>query len=100
MSATKKKAPAKAPDADDPTVDQFLVALQKTFSRVSRDSAEIPEGDARALIMGPVEFEVSVPCALDGDRLMLMSTGGTALRLKGTISPDLGVELDEESANG
>lgn len=82
-----------------PSVDQLLIALQKTFSRVSRDSAGLAKDDARALIAGPVEFELMLGCELTGDRLQVCE-GGMPLRLKGRVLPDLGIEVAGEPGDG
>ena len=99
-----KKTSSKAEPARpaEPTVDQFLLALQKTLSRVSRASANVPAGQARSLIVGSVSFDVTLRCSLNvkEDRLMLMSEGGDPLKLAGQISADVGVKLDKEAEDG
>jgi hypothetical protein len=49
---------------DAPTLDEVLIALQKSFSRVSKQTArstsDSPE-KARALIVGEVNFEITIP---------------------------------------
>ena len=85
-----------------PSVDEFLLALQKTLSRVSRDSAQVPTGQARSLIVGSVAFEVTLRCSLDvrQDRLLLTDEGGESLKLAGQIAADVGVKLDKEVDDG
>ena len=83
-------------EGDEPTVDRMLIALQKTLSRVSRDSASVPEGQARALITGSVQFELEVKCSLiEGEKLLLDEERGRPLKLSGQIAADIGVELTE-----
>ena len=59
MVSPKKKAsrPNAGGDGGELTVDRFLIALQKTLSRVSRDSSAVPEEQARSLIVGNVRFQ-------------------------------------------
>lgn len=98
MSDEVRDAPPAA--GPQPSVDQLLIALQKTFSRVSRDSAGLAKDDARALIAGPVEFELMLGCSLTGDRLHVCEGGGMPLRLKGRVLPDLGIEVANEADDG
>lgn len=86
---------------DQPTVDRMLIALQKTLSRVSRDSAKVPEGQARAIITGNVSFELEVKCSLtSGEKLLLDEERGRPLKLTGQIAADVGVQLVEEGEDG
>lgn len=74
------------------TVDDVLVALQKTFSRVSARSASVGAGAARALVTGNVQFDISIPVAFDGDsQLIVAPAGGQPLRLNGQIATDVRV---------
>lgn len=88
--------PSAAPPApEQPTVDRFLIAVQKSLSRVSRDTGrhqrQRPDG-AHAIITGNVEFEVTLECALaEDERLVLVDSGGRPLRLKGNVSVDVGI---------
>lgn len=85
-----------AAGAVDPTLDRFLIALQKTLSRVSRDSAHVPADQARALIVGNVTFDVDLRCDLrDDGKLALESEGAVGLRLSGKIATDLGIAPEE-----
>lgn len=85
-----------ADSADAATLERFLLALQKTLSRVSRDSAAVPAGQARALISGPVAFDAELRCELDGeDRLGVSREGAVLLRLSGRVATDVGVRLLE-----
>lgn len=86
--------PVETTNAAPATLDGLLLALQKTLSRVSRDSASVPADQARALIVGPVSFDLSVRCRFaQPDELVLDSQDGWPLRLSGQISPDVGVSV-------
>ncbi|MEO0796253.1 MAG: hypothetical protein AAFX93_13880 [Verrucomicrobiota bacterium] len=79
-----------------PSVDTFLVALQKSLSRVSRDSADVGPNQARALIAGSVAFDVSLRCNLEplSEKLYLTeSNEGYSLKLVGSINTDLDIEV-------
>jgi len=83
-----------------PTVDAFLVALQKTLSRVSRDSANVPAEQARSLIVGNVAFDVALKCELVPESLHLTlrtDGGGFPLNLSGQIATDVAMEIPEDS---
>jgi hypothetical protein len=84
--------------ADDQSLDKqrpdnelgnVLVSLQKAFSRVSRDSASVPAHKARALVVGKVNFEMSVKCHSADDSLLVADDGGITLRLAGTLEVDV-----------
>lgn len=78
-------------------LEHTIIALQKTFSRVSYMSAGVAEGDARALITGPVKFEVRLNVDLEDDHLALAHSGGIELFLSGTITPDVQEVASEET---
>lgn len=94
-------------------LEDVLVALQKTFSRVSASSREVPEENARALVTGVVEFEISSSFELgpdpslytkgagrgdfSSDHLIQSANGSITLSLKGQIATDLRVGPDEEA---
>jgi len=98
---SKNQPEPKVLTPEDKTVDRMLIALQKTLSRVSRDSADVPEDQARALIVGSVSFELHVQCELGvGEKLMLSEDKGNPLTLTGQITSDVGVRLDKEADDG
>jgi hypothetical protein len=70
-------------------LENVLIALQKTFSRVSASSSNMPPENARSLIMGNVNFEMAVPLDAGADRLYYSPTGKVSLRLTGTIQQDV-----------
>jgi hypothetical protein len=79
-----------ADDARPPNeLGNVLVSLQKSFSRVSRDSAGVPAHQARALVVGKVAFEMSFKCETSDGALLVTDSGGIALRLTGTIDVDI-----------
>jgi len=93
----KTKAKKNSPGKSD-TVDRILLALQKSLSRVNRDSATVPHDQARSLITGDVDFRLSCRCDLkSGDKLVLNAAGEITLDLSGHINIDLGtIRLDED----
>ena len=98
-----KKRPARAAKKAEfvPTVDRLLVALQKTLSRVSRDSASVPEGKARSLIVGNVDFSVDLQCELEeGEQLRMDPEGSVYLQLSGRLATDHDVQAVGEDSNG
>ena len=85
-------------ESSERTVDDFLIALQKTLSRVSRESAKVPSEQARSLITGNVAFDVDLKCSLGaGQKLMLNDETGAPLRLSGQLSSDIGIEFLEDA---
>lgn len=94
---TKASSSPKGQAEDTPlTLEAVLIALQKTFSRVSAQSAEVPEEQARALVTGPVQFSFSLKLDPQGDSLHLSPRGNIEMNLSGTIDTDVRI-TDEES---
>jgi len=90
------------PDNSDnaETLDMLLLALQKTLSRVSRDSSNINPGAARSLIAGNVAFTLSCRCDYaEGDHILLKENGGVEMSLSGKINTDISVENVTEKDN-
>lgn len=82
-----------APPNTPNSLEQLLVALQKSLSRVSRNSADVPKDQPRSLIVGNVAFHLRTRCAQEGDnRLLVGSEGEIDLELSGTITTDLDAE--------
>lgn len=74
-------------------VHEVLLALQKSLSRVSRDSADKKRGDAYALITGDVNFSFTLKCDLEEDHnLVLQKEGAIELHLDGSIVTDIDVQ--------
>lgn len=93
----KSKPKGKPEKADkDITLDDVLLALQKSFSRVSHGSRDVPPESARALIVGNVNFELSIHLKPEIDRLIHQNDGGIQLKLNGVIQQDIRTVLDEK----
>lgn len=71
-------------------LEDILVALQKTFSRVSTISSAVPEEQARALLIGRVHFDLALRADVSGsDRLVQSSNGALEIKLAGEIDTDI-----------
>lgn len=82
---------------DNPTLDDLLIALQKSISRVNRRSVDVPEGDARAIITGNLRFSLALRLSHgDEDKLYLDDQGGVECSINGAIDPDIGAVILEE----
>ena len=88
--------PAKEPEPAAPNLDDALVALQKTFSRVSARSAGLPRTNALALIAGEVAFDLKLRVNLVKDTLCLDPSGALKLNLNGTIDTDIRIQDEDE----
>jgi hypothetical protein len=92
-AAAKPEIAEAAPKPEDTgeaqSLDNVLIALQKTFSRVSASSSELPPENARSLILGNVNFEMAVPLEAGQDKLFYSPTGKVNLKLTGTIQQDV-----------
>ncbi len=94
--ATKK---AKAKAAKEPGVEDVVIALQKAFSRVSRETAKVPEQNARAMVTGKVRFNIALAADYEKERLVQRDDGSLNIMLDGEITTDIDVvEADEKSA--
>ncbi len=71
------------------SLDDVIINLQKTFSRISEKSATVPEHRARALVTGIVNFEISTRINSEDDKLVISKTGDIQLSLKGTLETDI-----------
>ena len=87
----KEKKTSKPPTA----LEDVINSLQKSFSRVSRDSAKVAETDALALIVGQVEFDIQIKLSPNSDRLLVDDNGVINLGLKGVIDTDVREESSE-----
>jgi len=101
--ASEQQAQQTAPRAEAPFLEEVLVALQKSFSRVNNQSAEVPEHQARALMVGDVDFQLSLNVDpyrdaehATADRLLVKSGGGISLTLSGRIDTDIRVAGDQD----
>jgi hypothetical protein len=87
-----KESQSKKPH--QPSLDDVLVALQKSFSRVSSRTADVGPEEARAMISGQVAFAISLKVRYEGDYLLPDDKGSLDLNLSGTLETD--IRTDEE----
>ncbi len=83
----------------NPALEDVINALQKSFSRVSSESAKVSESEALALIVGQVEFDIQIKLTPNLDRLLVDTNGVINLGLKGVIDTDIREESNSEKAN-
>jgi hypothetical protein len=77
-------------------LDEVIIALQKAFSRVSDKSSAVP--DSRALVMGPVSFQMKLRVEAEApDQLVHSKTGSIELNLDGKIEPDIRIQEEDPS---
>jgi len=77
MIMTEKKRKKKVPHPPkEVTLDDLLINIQKSLSRVSNRSSEIPEDQARALIYGDVDFSIELQVEGDDDKVIVNKEGG------------------------
>lgn len=88
---------------DNPRIklDEALVALQKSFSRLSRTTGKAQDNnkeqdEAMALIVGNVEFEIELNTEFDAEHIYIDDSGTVQLRLKGEIATDIRIDKDKE----
>ena len=86
---TSEKRPSEKDKNGKLRLDEAIVALQKSFSRVSAKSAEISQEKARAMVTGQVTFEMSLKVQPEKDYLYIDSNGTVDLRLSGMIDTDI-----------
>jgi hypothetical protein len=91
------KKPTKMESKGKITLDEVIVALQKSFSRVSTASAELPAENARAMVTGLVNFDISLKVEAEKDYLRLDADGAIDLRLSGKIDTDIRIEEDTDT---
>ncbi|NQT03345.1 MAG: hypothetical protein HQ580_15060 [Planctomycetes bacterium] len=82
----------------NPALEDVINALQKSFSRVSSDSAKVSDSEALALIVGKVEFDIQIKLTPNSDRLLVDTNGVINLGLKGVIDTDIREESNSEKA--
>jgi|GEM_PF-2940492 len=79
-------------------LEDVLISLQKSFSRVSQVSRDVPSECSRALIFGNVNFELTIRLEPKNDFLVHRTDGDIQLKLNGVILQDIQeVPLNEES---
>jgi hypothetical protein len=80
---------------DAPSLERVVLALQKTFSRVSAQTARVEERRARAMVTGTVAFSMRLGVAMDDDDRLLATPGGPiSMELNGTLDTDVRVRED------
>ncbi|NJM55609.1 MAG: hypothetical protein HC841_06575 [Verrucomicrobiae bacterium] len=92
MAKKSKKA-----DKKELALEDVLLALQKSFSRVSNESGKVAAQNARALITGPVNFELNIRLAPRKQYLAHKADGDLQLKLVGTLHPDIRVTHKDDS---
>lgn len=97
MSEDPNETPTAVEAKPAPTLDDVLIALQKAFSRVSAKSRSVEPGDACAMIVGKVNFDLSIRLRPDGDTLRHDPEGDLALSLHGVIHQDVRAEHRDEA---
>jgi hypothetical protein len=70
-------------------LENTLLALQKTFSRLNRETAKVSADNARATLVGNVNFEITLKVNQEGDYLNVEKDGMIDLHLSGQIDPDI-----------
>jgi hypothetical protein len=77
-------------------VEDIVIALQKSFSRVSTRTAKVSTQAARALVVGRVNFELGLRVEPEADNRLLHSPSGSIeLKLTGQINTDIRVSEDQ-----
>lgn len=97
--AAKEGADSQTPETpppEGPSLDDVVIALQKSFSRVSARSADVPPENARAMVLGQVSFDLSLRVNSADDKLRLDPQGAIDLKVSGTLNMDVRtVEADK-----
>ncbi|MEM6259539.1 MAG: hypothetical protein AAF711_05560 [Planctomycetota bacterium] len=79
-------------------LEDIVLALQKSFSRVSRESGSFQSDhpdEAVAFVEGPIKFAITMKLSPDGnDRLTYNEQGGLETTIEGVINPDIRYETD------
>ncbi|WP_019617198.1 hypothetical protein [Psychromonas ossibalaenae] len=87
------KHTSKSTKSDDISLDDLLVNLQKSLSRVSARSGDVPDDQSRSLIYGDVDFSIELKVDGEQDKLQVRKDGAVKLSISGKISIDI---RDEE----
>ena len=96
---TKKKSGKSVPSQGEISLDDLLVNIQKSLSRVSSRSSTIPEDQARSIIYGDIDFSIELKIDGEGDKLFVSKDGSVNLSMSGKISADIRndeIELKKE----
>lgn len=84
-----KKFSNSDPSQKELSLDDLLVNIQKSLSRVSSRSATVPENQARSIIYGDVDFSIELKIEGEGDKLFVKKDGSVKLSMSGKISADV-----------
>lgn len=96
MTSVSRESPG-PPVGGEATLTDALIALQKSFSRVSEQTGINQAADndrPRSLITGPIEFEMTLvgDVTEPRDQLRIHNDGAITLRVKGSIRHDIVIE--------
>jgi hypothetical protein len=91
QTASAEPSPASTtPGSNEVPLEDVMIALQKTFSRVSSESGLVPEGQARALVVGQVQFTLRLRANLAlPDHLVQSPDGVMEFTFSGQIDTDI-----------
>ncbi|MFA4987382.1 MAG: hypothetical protein WC712_12415 [Candidatus Brocadiia bacterium] len=78
-------------------LEDVVKSLQKSFSRVSRDTAVVSESAARARVVGRVRFTMGLTVTPEGDRLRVDPAGIITLSIEGEIEPNVRYKTGDTS---
>lgn len=86
-----------------PTVDDVIVALQKSISRVTNQTGDhmdelrkTAEGDVEvSMLDGPVSWSLRCSVTVDDDKLRVVEQGPIQIELSGRVTVPFGLEEPE-----
>lgn len=83
--------------SDNITLHGALVAIQKSFSRLSEMSSDVSKPErAKALIIGNVNFNLEFQADIDEAESVIINKGGAvSMSYSGTIATDIRLEPEE-----
>lgn len=90
--------PKHSDPSTDSAVEDIILTLQKSFSRVSARSATVANKSSKnalSLISGPVSFTVSMKVRSEKDKLIQSKEGDIDLNFSGTINQDVRIRPEE-----
>jgi len=85
-------------DDASPILDDVLIALQKSLSRISNATAQVDPEHACALISSDVDFSIELQVDNEQDRLLLNKDGAIKLSMSGKITPDIRSVSEEQTS--
>ncbi len=78
------------------SLESALITLQKSFSRVSRESSKVKEDKAQALIVGNVTFELEFNADVEDDHIYLNDEGTVRMKFNGDVETDIRISEDNK----